>query len=233
MKCKDEAGLHEEYSRVIRMCVGTKVGPRDCVKLGGICRVGDWTFTNTIKEYTFALAIVEDKPAFEGDVLYGISGEAHTLSGCLGDKTRLQARHSTFNVVRYDILIACLSWNQPKKKTFLLNGEELPAPTGLNLLPTGRQSEMLSLSCCRGSDMTNNTGLCLAIAALKRIANCEDAPDIDATGEWQFGLHCGVEDRDCQDRYDGADFGHAVGVGKGLEWASNEAKAALEALAIK
>jgi len=59
---------------------------------------------------------------------------------------------------------------------------------------------------------------------LERIAKCEDAPEIDATGEWQFGLHCGVEDRDCRDRYDGADYGHAVGVEKALEWASNDAK---------
>jgi len=68
------------------------------------------------------------------------------------------------------------------------------------------------------------------IEALTRIANCTDAPDIDATGEWQIGLHCGVEDRDCRDRYDGADFGHAVGVEKALEWASNEAKHALSKL---
>ena len=59
---------------------------------------------------------------------------------------------------------------------------------------------------------------------LERIANCEGAPDIDATGEWQTGLHCGVEDRDCRDRYEGADYGHTVGVEKALEWASNEAK---------
>lgn len=64
-------------------------------------------------------------------------------------------------------------------------------------------------------------------AALNRIAACEDAPQIDATGEWKKGLYCGVEDRDCRDRYDGADFGHAVGVEKALEWASNEAKHAL------
>ena len=68
------------------------------------------------------------------------------------------------------------------------------------------------------------------VEALKRIANCTDAPDIDATGEWRFGLHCGVEDRDCQNRYDGADYGHTVGVEKALEWASNEAKYALSKL---
>ena len=68
------------------------------------------------------------------------------------------------------------------------------------------------------------------IEALTRIANCTDAPDIDATGDWQKGLHCGVEDRDCRDRYDGADYGHTVGVEKALEWASNEAKHALAML---
>jgi len=65
-------------------------------------------------------------------------------------------------------------------------------------------------------------------AALTRIATGADAPDIDVTGDWQRGLYCGVEDRDCQDRYQGADYGHAVGVEKGLEWARNEARAALE-----
>jgi hypothetical protein len=63
--------------------------------------------------------------------------------------------------------------------------------------------------------------------ALERISKCEDAPAIDATGEWQTGLHCGVEDRDCRDRYDGAEYGHTVGVEKALEWASNAARAAL------
>lgn len=64
-------------------------------------------------------------------------------------------------------------------------------------------------------------------AALERIKNCEDSPDIDATGEWQFGLHCGVEDRGCTDRYEAADYGHARGVERALEWAVNEATEAL------
>jgi len=64
--------------------------------------------------------------------------------------------------------------------------------------------------------------------ALTRISKATDAPEIDATGDWQRGLHCGVEDRDCRDRYEGADYGHAVGVEKGLEWARNEAQHALE-----
>lgn len=64
---------------------------------------------------------------------------------------------------------------------------------------------------------------------LKRIFECQDAPDIDIGGESQFGLHCGVEDRGCYDRYEGADYGYSQGVERALEWSSNEAFAALAA----
>jgi hypothetical protein len=62
--------------------------------------------------------------------------------------------------------------------------------------------------------------------ALQRIANRTDSPAIDAEGQIQFGLHCGVEDRACADRYEGADYGYASGVNRALEWAQNEAEAA-------
>ena len=64
--------------------------------------------------------------------------------------------------------------------------------------------------------------------ALQRISDGTDAPDIDISGEWQTGLHCGVEDRDCQDRYEGADYGYSQGVERTLEWAGNEADYALK-----
>jgi len=67
----------------------------------------------------------------------------------------------------------------------------------------------------------------IALDSLRKIKECEDAPEIDATGDWRFGLHCGVEDRNCQDRYDGADYGHTVGAERVFEWASNEAGWAL------
>ncbi|CAB4163430.1 hypothetical protein UFOVP806_16 [uncultured Caudovirales phage] len=66
--------------------------------------------------------------------------------------------------------------------------------------------------------------------ALTRLGACEGSPDIDIAGEARFGLHCGVEDRDCQDRYEGAEFGYAQGVERTQEWASNEAKAILAKL---
>ena len=68
------------------------------------------------------------------------------------------------------------------------------------------------------------------VEALTRISTCQDAPDIDPVGDVEFGLHCGVEDRSCTDRYDGANFGYAQGVERTLEWASNEAKHALAML---
>ena len=68
-----------------------------------------------------------------------------------------------------------------------------------------------------------------ALAALERLKALTDSPDIDASGDWQVGLHCGVEDRGLSGLYQGADFGHAVGVEKTLEWARNEATAGWEA----
>ena len=64
--------------------------------------------------------------------------------------------------------------------------------------------------------------------ALQRISDGTDAPDIDLSGDWQTGLYCGVEDRDCQDRYEGADYGYSQGVERTLEWAGNEADYALK-----
>ena len=65
------------------------------------------------------------------------------------------------------------------------------------------------------------------VEALNRIAGLADAPEIDAEGQIQLGLHCGVEDRECADRYQGANYGYACGVNRALEWARNEAQAAL------
>lgn len=67
------------------------------------------------------------------------------------------------------------------------------------------------------------------LAALVRIADAVDAPDIEAIGDWQLGLHCGVEDRSITDRYEAADYGHTVGAEKMLEWACNEAQSAIAA----
>lgn len=67
-------------------------------------------------------------------------------------------------------------------------------------------------------------------AALTRIVECEDAPDIDIGGEARLGLHCGVEDRNLRDRYEGADYGYAQGVERALRWAVNEVQSILDSL---
>ena len=68
------------------------------------------------------------------------------------------------------------------------------------------------------------------LAALKRIVECEDAPDSDIGGETRLGLHCGVEDRNCCDRYEGADYGYAQGVEQALKWAVTEVQSILDSL---
>jgi hypothetical protein len=65
-------------------------------------------------------------------------------------------------------------------------------------------------------------------AALVGIADCKDSPSLTPEGDMELGLHCGVEDRGCSDRYEGANVGFEQGMERGLELASNEAKGALE-----
>ena len=110
MICKDEAELHEEYARVIRMCKGTNVKPKESWKFNGNLRNDNPYFSSDPKYYSFALAIVEDRQVFEGDVLYNEHGGKCTVN--------------TSKLSDY----SWLSWNPPKKKTFMLNGEELPLP---------------------------------------------------------------------------------------------------------
>lgn len=62
--------------------------------------------------------------------------------------------------------------------------------------------------------------------ALKRIESGADAPSL-AVGDMRKGLFCGVEDRDLRDRYDGAEYGWEDAAERYLEWAKNEAAAAL------
>ena len=79
MTCKDEADLHEEYARVIRMCKGTKVGQQYCWKYNGEVIGREPFFCWLPARYSFAIAIVEDRPVFEGDVLYDNLGAPHAI----------------------------------------------------------------------------------------------------------------------------------------------------------
>ena len=110
MKTED---LYLEYARVIKMCEGTKVKPWKCIKGKGnfYSNFNDHPiFKSPPDKYEFAIAILEDKPVFVGDVLF------HTLSGCPV-------------TVNHAVLFSQLSWTKPEpKRTFTLNGVELPCP---------------------------------------------------------------------------------------------------------
>jgi len=70
-----KSDLYREYARVIDMCEGTGLEQFDCMKyMGRIYRDHNGSrnpsFDRPASEFSFALAIVEGKPVFEGDVLY-------------------------------------------------------------------------------------------------------------------------------------------------------------------
>ena len=66
-------------------------------------------------------------------------------------------------------------------------------------------------------------------AGLNRIKGLADAPDPDPMADIQFGLHAGLEDRGAQGNpYDACDYGFSEGASRVMEWAVNEAEAALK-----
>lgn len=81
----------------------------------------------------------------------------------------------------------------------------------------------------RTSEMTPDEKIQILTDALKRIANCEDAPNLTPSGVILEGLNCGVEDRCIQSEgYDAASFGYTEGTEAALIWATNEANSALD-----
>lgn len=117
--------LHREWARVLDMCEGTGVDPRYCWKYSGMnVKKIPALDGRDLHKYEFAVAILEDKPVFVGDKIYANNcTSALTVEGISKQKGYVFVG----NCANYDISI--LSWNPPKK-TFMLNGEELPCPDG-------------------------------------------------------------------------------------------------------
>jgi len=107
-----KSDLHREWARVLDMCEGTKVDPNVCWGFwGNRTDQGAPEFIQDPGKYEFAVAILEDRPVFVGDtVLNKDTGAKYTIS-------ELSAESMMKNY----------SWNPPKK-TFVLNGVELPCP---------------------------------------------------------------------------------------------------------
>ena len=132
-KIEKRSDLYREYARVIDMVEGTNINVFSCVKWNGIeiqkeTATNKEMFANNINSYQFAIAIVEEKPVFLGDVLYDKQGSI----------VRIDKKSSFDGGELYTVFfgvhdVSDLSWNPPKPKTFNLNGVELPIYNGVSM----------------------------------------------------------------------------------------------------
>lgn len=105
--------LYLKYAEIIKMCQGTALDntPWVCVKISDGFESHP-RFTQRPERYKFAIAILEDKPVFVGDVLYSNIGLRYIVTDRDTKAT-----------------ICLMNWQQPKpKRTFELRGVELPCP---------------------------------------------------------------------------------------------------------
>lgn len=123
--------LQEHYWSVIVPMVrkhnaqhGTDVKPWECVRHLDVIFSTHPRFTSSLKHYTFALAILEGKPLFWMGRIYWANGDPFTW------KT---------NGHFLDDLHECnFTWAPPtKKRTFMLNGVELPCPVNTPAMKDG------------------------------------------------------------------------------------------------
>lgn len=115
--------LMREYVRVSDMCKGTDVKPWECVKYAG--NTGFYNHPNFIKNtesMEFAIAILEGRPVFVGCKLW-FKDECKKVT--VYGKRDGYIDTNEFGTIGY----SGLSWTPPtKKRTFMLNGVELPCP---------------------------------------------------------------------------------------------------------
>lgn len=117
-----KSDLYRELARVIDMCEGTGVDPKFCWKYEGVNINGMPYFDSELEQYEFAVAILEDKPVFVGDKVYANNCTSPLIVGGI---SKQKGYIFVGNCINYDISILSLN---PPKKTFLLNGVELPLP---------------------------------------------------------------------------------------------------------
>lgn len=112
-----KSDLYREWARVLDMCEGTKVNLKSAWKFKSYPQSDRLpNFENNHPDhYLFAVEILEDKPVFVGDKVW-----------C----TYLNRFVEVKNATQIKLLVrdGQAAW-QPPKKTFMLNGEELPCPS--------------------------------------------------------------------------------------------------------
>jgi hypothetical protein len=89
---------------------------------GEICRSIP-TLNDDIDTYEFALAIVEDRPVFKGDVLWTKDSQQITVDTGLATFDGYKIWTSDGRLFMCDFL----SWQEPKR-TITINGKEYPSP---------------------------------------------------------------------------------------------------------
>ncbi len=118
MKTKTQRELNMEYwGRVYDMCDsynkqhGTSISPQQCVKNDGYIWNSKVNPLFDGRKYDLAVAIIEGKPVFVGDKIYTKrAGQEVTVS------------EGFLSAIDYTL-------TQPQKRTFELNGKELPCPS--------------------------------------------------------------------------------------------------------
>ena len=117
--------LLAQYMQILDMCAGTEVEPKYCVRFQGNGLQHLPNFEGAVADYSFALALVENKPVFVGDELYIKSEKLSTVvvTGVFG-KATLQGSK---NGVICGVGVKNLTWEAPLR-TFNLNGDELVLP---------------------------------------------------------------------------------------------------------
>lgn len=107
--------LYLKYAEIIKMCQGTALEDKPWlgVRFNGSEFYDHPRFDALVENYQFAVAILEDRLVFPGDILYlKVSGLEYVAS-----------KHTTASAV------SGMTWQPPKpKRTFMLNGVELPCP---------------------------------------------------------------------------------------------------------
>ncbi|MDD1607120.1 MAG: hypothetical protein LUQ18_01200 [Methylococcaceae bacterium] len=98
--------LYEEAARVAKMIEGTNLEIYECIKtFGTVCDCMPDLLESCIKtfRYEFAIAVVEGKPVFKGDIIYYIPNGGEQL---VGDYTSIEDGK--------------WSWTPPKSKTVMV-----------------------------------------------------------------------------------------------------------------
>ena len=114
MKTYEQLMTHY-WGVIVPMAEAAGIDPWECVRLHGYTGGTHPEFTHNPDYYTFALTVLEKRPVFVGDRLYGKNLPITVLA------------NEHFNLGDY-------TWTPPtpkvtpKKRTFMLNGKELNSP---------------------------------------------------------------------------------------------------------